>query len=135
MKERFKFESVMIYNEKKGLEERQYFKIKQKFTWQFYFRIIKTWFTPCNKCQEMIEKQWDVGIFLDGTWYDEFIYWVSVRLCKKCIEDIYELNRRAEVILGNREYEPPVELSRRWLDDEDSRIQISKEDYEKSMFV
>ena len=128
---RFKFECFKIYNEKKGLEEMQCFKIKQEFTWQFYLRIIKTWFIPCNKCQEMIEKQWDVGVFLDGTYYDKFISWVSVRLCKKCIDGIYELNRRAEVILGNREYEPPVELSRKWLDDEDSRIRISEEDYRK----
>jgi hypothetical protein len=148
MKERFKFETVMIYNEKKGLEERQYFKIKQVLTWQLYIRPIKLWFEPCPKCQALIDEEYsdciknnllpNSSLFSavsrrDFTTLPMLLVTIICKDCKKYL--LKKMLDASEVILGNKDYEPMFELSRRWFNDEDSRIQISKEDYEKSMFV
>jgi hypothetical protein len=88
--------------------------IKEILTWTFYFRMIKTSFTPCERCQKIIDGQWNIGIFFDKKWYERFIERVSLKLCKECNEKINELNKSAEVILGNKDYEPPIELQRKW---------------------
>jgi len=134
MKERFKFECFKIYNEKKGLEEMQYFRIKQELIWQFYIRPIKLWFQPCDKCQGIIDKEYE-SMILGGFMGDMIRFPLmvfSTRLCRTCKKYIWKRAFESfEVILGNKEYEPPMELSRKWLDDEDSRIRISEEDYKQ----
>ena len=134
MKERFKFESFEIYNEKKGLEEQQYFKVKQELTWQLYVRPVKLWFQPCLKCQKLIDNEYCECIKnnLLGDLTTLPMLLVVSRFCKECKKYLQEkMLETWEVILGNKDYEPTFELSRRWLDDEDSMIRISKEDYEK----
>jgi hypothetical protein len=138
MKERWKFEvlDIELPPERASINrfEKQFFKLKRALTWQFYTRIAKRWFIPCTKCQETIEKEYSSymrnGFFGDTTQLPMMIF--ATRLCKECKKEMIENAVDAdEVIMGNKDYEPTLELSRRWLDDEDSRTRISKEDYDK----
>jgi len=64
---------------------------------------------------------------------ENFRAWLQYAdLCRECKKYIAcKAAEAPEVIIGNKDYEPMVELSRKWLDDDDSRIRISKEDYDK----
>jgi len=108
-----------------------YVKTKQYLTWQFYFRVIKKWFTPCKKCQSMLNKMWNVGVCIDAEFYERFIERCSVRICSECLKAVVEEMSGSEVILGNQKYDPPIELSRKWIDDEDSTEEVSKAEHDR----
>lgn len=107
-----------------------YYKQNERLTWSFYLRIIKTWFTPCEKCQNVIDALWNNGYFLNAEWYNKFIYRATQRMCEECGKKVENINKTAEVILGNDDYEPPIELSRKWLKI-GNKIEITSDEYNK----
>jgi len=123
-------------------EDGAYFKILQKLTWRFYFRFIKGskgWFTPCTKCQEMLdilykENRLDFNNVIKSMLHNKesiepFIYGV---ICEECDTKITKMIVEAEeIIFGNKDYEPLVEVSRLWLDNDDEVDEVTKEEYEK----
>lgn len=110
MKERWK----LVQDSGTQVVDGTYYAILERHVWRFYFRVIKKHFTPCQKCQEVIDEKWNIGIFLSGEWYNNFVKTASNLLCGKCNKEIHEINKYAEVIIGNKDYEPPVELQRKW---------------------
>jgi len=111
-----------------------YYKTKQCLTWRFYIRIIKEWFTPCKKCQDALEELWYkvslskiVNNDLDET---PIVSQAYHYLCQQCKEAMELLKKHArEIILGNKEYEPALELSRTWLDDDNQQEKVSETEY------
>lgn len=115
-----------------------YYRIKQELTWRFFFRMIKTWFVPCNECQLKIEKLWTDEVSVDRTvlfdvyYRERFLRKVMSSLCIKDLTGIVEHCKNTnEIIIGNKDYEPPVELSRTWLDDDNSIVDTTKEEYDR----
>jgi len=80
----------------------------------------------------MLDMTWDIGYVLNKNWYEHFIEKVTVKLCPKCAKEILSIHINVEVILGNKDYDPPIELSRKWIDDENSIVDITKEEYQKT---
>lgn len=101
-------------------------RILQELTWRFYFRVIKKWFIPCKECQERLDNI--VKIYMDRSSIGEAIG----RLCAECTDAINNLYVDAEIILGNKDYEPAVELSRTWLENDDEIHDVTKEEYEEN---
>ena len=142
MKKRWKYfigEDSPIYYKSKAethyiSESIKYYKILQELTWRFYFRFMKAhngWFTPCNKCQEYIDEKYEENpfreIFKNVNW-EVFRFY----LCKECVKEAdTKVSKAEEVIFGNSDYEPLVELSRTWLDNDDEIHDVTKEEYEK----
>jgi len=110
MKKRWRYD--WYWKDALGKDTKDYFKVKQQLTWRFYFRIIKKWFTPCDKCQTELDEIWNVGIYVDVEFYRRFIERVISKVCSECGEKVREEVVGSEVILGNKDYEPPIELSR-----------------------
>jgi hypothetical protein len=76
---------------------------------------MKEWFTPCDRCQEKIEKLWGhLGLAFDGNIIRNFPELSSRELCSKCLSEPERMLSDANIILGNKDYDPPIELSRRW---------------------
>jgi len=127
MKRRWKYE--FYYDEE--LEAYAYLKILQELTWRFYFRFIKGskgWFTPCTDCQEKLTK----GYLGSPPSKEQIPYLLLNRLCGACRVEIENLTNNAEeVIFGNSDYEPLLEVSRTWLDNDDEVHEVTKEEYEK----
>ena len=127
MKERIVYAK---YKDEEKDGEFSYYKKKQRFIWSFYLRVIMEHFIPCDKCQAKIEKLWNIGYVTSDDWHnDKFIQRVVLMLCKQCNKKIYELNENAEVIVGNKDYTPPVELSRKWTDDDNSIEEVTEKEY------
>lgn len=111
MKERWLYSDYIDCETEKPV----YYKKKQRLTWQFYLRIVKKWFTPCDKCQENFDNYWKPNILFAKT--REVIKDILRKwTCSQCYDKIRKLIKDGEVILGNKDYEPPVELQRRWID-------------------
>lgn len=133
-------------DEEDGGKEVKYFFI-QKLQYGFYMRIIHDHFIPCEKCQEKLEKilvgkirQWNIEdkplrVELDyfgPKWRFRFP-WIRtgqeikdvnvVILCKECSKVLEEgIVNADEWTIGNKDYEPAIELWRRW-DIDDIRTQ------------
>ena len=119
-------------------EDGTYFRILQELTWRFYFRFIKGskgWFTPCTKCQNSLDKMYSMNALFVKTIFDfssKSIFIAEELLCEKCTKSIFTMVREAEeVIFGNSDYEPLVEVSRLWLDNDNEVHDVTKEEYEK----
>jgi len=116
MKERWKYSDYVDEETEKPV----YYRLKQRLTWQFYIRIIKKWFTPCDKCQENMDLFWNCGVVLNTGWYEITAYinkLIKTRtLCINCQKAMQRIMVKSEVILGNKDYDPPIELQRRWVD-------------------
>jgi hypothetical protein len=111
-----------------------YYLIKEKQVWRFYFRVMKQWFTPCDKCQEKIDKLFGhLGLAWDANILVRFPEYASKELCSKCLSEPEKLLGNAEtIILGNKDYEPPIELSRKWdltSDGNPEIINLTEKDY------
>jgi len=88
--------------------------MKEK-VWRLYLRFSMQWFTPCKQCQEKIQEDFKeelnkaVLFAVSG-----YAYHVShYVLCNKCKKKIIKLLEDADIIIGNKQYEPLVEISRR----------------------
>ena len=119
------------YSDCSKMEVGAYYKILQELTWRFYFRFIKGykgWFTPCTKCQEVLDEE-----YLNcPTFEKEIPYLLFNKICKFCRVDMYNsIDNAEEVIFGNSNYEPLLEVSRLWLDNDDEVHEVTKEEYEK----
>jgi len=88
---------------------------REVLIWRFYFRSFKKWFVPCDKCQKTIDEL--VKVNMDSS----AIQMALGRLCPACNSAREVLFINAEVILGNKDYEPSIELNRTWLDKNDDR--------------
>jgi len=104
--------------------------------WRFYFRSFKKWFVPCDICQKTIDEL--VKVNMDSS----AIQMALGRLCPACNSAKEVLFFDAEVILGNKDYEPSIELNRTWLDKNDDRckptvdvLNYETHDYINSMSV
>jgi hypothetical protein len=92
-----------------------YILVKERQIWRFYLRVLKKWFTPCAKCQEMIDVMWNsLGLSWDAKTIQNFPENVAKELCPDCLKEPREMLEYSEVILGNKDYDPPIELSRKW---------------------
>lgn len=108
-----------------------YYKTKQRMIWKFYIRIIQDgygWFIPCDKCQTRLTDMWNRGFYLMDEDY-EIVGFMFRSLCKKCMQEVQTKLRDCPILIGNKDYEPWVELSRRWTDDND--VEISFAEYKK----
>jgi len=120
------------------MEVGAYYKILQELTWRFYFRFIKGykgWFTPCTNCQEIIDRFYSEHPYgMNALCSDvnrNYILGKSI-LCEECMTEINIMVKNAEeVIFGNSDYEPLIETSRTWLDNDDEVHDVTKEEYEK----
>ena len=132
MKERWRYWKIEVPPEAGG-DEFLYHRTKQRLVWRFFFRVIKKWFTPCDKCQDKINARWDTGVYIDVEFYREFIKNTAMKICSECAKKIQKMVSESEVILGNNDYEPPIELSRSWIDIEENNEPIieavSKEEF------
>jgi len=129
MKERW------LYSDYEDCETQKpvYYRKKQLLTWQFYLRFIKEWFTPCSKCQEKLEKEWfgndenDIIknwqawiLFAKQILEEDYIVVAFRCICDRCIMRIKKKFKNSKIIIiGNKEYEPPFELQRHWVDVEE----------------
>ena len=129
MKERFLVDRLL--NDETG--KMQAYEFKQVLTWQFYIRAVKRWFTPCNDCQKSIEVKYEaeiMGGLIPAYNFQNEIF--GHFLCKSCKEKMKkEMLKDNEVIFGNIDYEPFLELSRKWIDDDDYFKEISDAEWEK----
>jgi len=89
--------------------------MKEKL-WYLYLRFSQQWFTPCKQCQENIEEDFKDGLNKQGLWsiatFAEHVsYYV---LCDDCKKDIVKfLENATTIIIGNDQYEPLMEISRK----------------------
>lgn len=130
MKERWKLVEDRIWKPK----DPTYYLIKEAQIWRFYFRVIKEHFTPCNKCQEKIEKLLNDIEFSDSETVRSAPYIALKNLCNQCEKEIAKVGDNADIILGNKDYEPPLELSRKWdLSDEcnPETIDLTEAEYKR----
>lgn len=112
-----------LYNEEK--EKDVCYEFRQLLIWQFYIRTLKSWFIPCGKCQNVIDKEYtscvQIGDLGDLNRLPTIIF---PSFCKECKEIIRKkLVKANEVIIGNKDYEPVLELSRRWETDDGLPLQ------------
>jgi len=135
MKKRWKYQSLKHMG--------GYYKILQELTWRFYFRFIKGskgWFTSCIKCQETLDRFYKENTLLLNDILISIIHdrkniapYHQKIICKKCDEAIVKMMEEAEeVIFGNTDYEPLVEVSRLWLDNDDEVHDVTKKEYEEN---
>ena len=113
-------------------EDSSHFKIDRKLVWRLYLRFATRQFVPCEKCQVAIEKEVQIAVnsmsFQNGYQLVEII--INNVLCKQCRENMAKKIMHSDrIILGNKEYEPLIELQREWEDISDSRVEISYKDY------
>ena len=114
-----------------------YYKVKQQLLWEFYIRFLKEHFTPCGNCQNKINSEFerlfkparnkDIDIKDSGTRFVELRWY---HLCKRCKRQINEKFGIAEVIFGNKDYEPLLELQRKWTTLDDTYARISDKEYQ-----
>lgn len=111
-----------------------YYKEKQRLTWQFFIRVSMSWMTPCAKCQAMIDDklQKDTRYFLHEN--IEIPQTLFNYLCRQCKEQAYKIVQNGTLILGNNEYSPALELSRNWVSIENTMTKISKEMSQRERF-
>jgi hypothetical protein len=132
LKERIHYDH---YSDRTGLTPKTvYYVVKQALVWRFYVRLMKTDLRPCGNYQNKIQSEFmrrfgfkempSGNSFVEGMWYN---------LCKRCRRDFEEMLGDREVILGNTEYEPLIELQRLWIDLEDTWKELSKEEYLKAV--
>jgi hypothetical protein len=131
MRERWKLDNTI--QTATAREKIEYYLIKEKQVWRFYFRVIKEWFTPCDKCQEKIEKLLNDIHLSDTNTIRSVPHIAFTYLCNECQKKAKGLANDADIILGNKDYEPPLELSRKWdLSDEKNpeTIDLDKSQYD-----
>jgi len=87
--------------------------MKEK-VWKLYLRFSKQWFTPCKECQKNIEEDFKKELHEYGiSAMEVFIGRINYVLCSECKKKIIELLEDADIILGNKDYEPFIEASRK----------------------
>lgn len=104
-----------------------YCKVPQVLIWRFFLRIVGQWFTPCSNCQDTIDEVWRVhGPALSFDVKDV----LNSRICGKCKKQIQEFMLNADrIIVGNKDYEPLVELQRSWVDLDDHIVDVSASEF------
>lgn len=115
-----------------------YLKLEKELTWTLYLRFATRHFVPCEKCQVAIHKEVESAVygmsFQNGYQLVEII--VSNVLCKQCRENIAKKIMHSDrIILGNKEYEPLIELQREWDEVPESRVAITSEKYDEGLHV
>lgn len=124
MKEIWKYEDFRKYGS-------GFAKVKQVLTWRFYIRPLHEWFTPCEKCQKFLDERLKVNamIFILETKAEDAYFNF---LCMKCKDTVKaKIKDDATLIIGNRDYEPRLELSRQWIDIDETMVDITEEEYKK----
>lgn len=121
MKERWKYSD---YEEEDGTPV--YYKRKQRMTWQFYLRFASTWFEPCKDCQKIIDKGWDefgwramIPQEIGHLAIPNMVGHALLGLCKQCRRNLFKKIENTNLIFGNKDYNPLIELQRRWIDVEE----------------
>ncbi len=157
--------------------EVKYRKVEQ---WAFYLRFISGWYHPCFKCQKRLKElvlNAQLRVSVESARVDfaqivkankieyRFVLpfisalpWYEFKPCPECQKGIADLIKNATVLtIGNKDYEHPVELSRKNEDDDKSfqcvvkhkatneekervgtrwiKKQLSKEEYDKLVAI
>jgi len=110
---------------------RIFYVVKQRLVWKFYMRFFKTDLKPCGNCQRKIQDEF-IRIFKREVPIEDANFFVSSRwqgLCKRCKTEFEEMLKNQEVILGNKDYTPLLELTRVWLNVDETYKEITKEEY------
>lgn len=106
-----------------------YYREKQRLSWQFFIRVSMMWMTPCVNCQARFD-----GLLHTETrrFFEEnpqlpqkmFNY-----LCGLCKGRAYKIVKNGTLILGNKEYVPALEFARKWITIKETMTKVTKEDY------
>lgn len=108
-----------------------FIKVKQTLVWRFFIRPLHEWFTPCEKCQRVLNnllKNNALNFIMDAQPFDLYRN-NNCTLCRKKIEEM--INDDVTLIIGNNDYEPRLELSRQWVDIDGTEEEITEEQYRK----
>lgn len=143
MKERWSYSDYVDCETEKPV----YYRKKQRLTWQFFLRFAKKWFTPCNECQEMLDKAYHKYAWramipkpIGALAIPDMVDCGLRGLCEPCRKKLFRTIKDVDLIFGNKDYEPLVELQRRWVDVEEKNKNgvweaiietVTKEEYYK----
>lgn len=116
-------------------------RVVEQMTYGFYLRFAHDHIRPCVECQSKLHnllfgntsytwnfndsvkislhmETWNISptvSFSLGFLKENVLISVSFELCMKCSEKTFNMIQNAsELTIGNKDYEPPVELWRRW---------------------
>jgi hypothetical protein len=120
--ERWKFDSFYDEEEKRWV----FYKIREHLVWRVFIRPALKHIYPCPKCQEILNEAYEKEPL-------DFILHTPLEILQyyKCevLEEIRELLRNSTLILGNKDYEPPIELSRSWEDIDGTFVELTENEY------
>jgi hypothetical protein len=121
----------IFYGYHHGTEGRTYFAVKQRLVWRFYLRFFKTDLRPCGNCQRKIQDEF-IRIFKGSGPIEDGNFFVSMRwqsLCVACKREFEGMLKDREVILGNKDYTPLLELTRNWVNVEETYKELTRDEY------